>query len=242
MAVSLPNGITFALAVAYALSKSITVLTNDEPAVATSAGHGLITGDFVEITSGWSKLQGRIARVVVVSPDTFELEEIDTTDTNVFPVGTGIGAFRRINTWQQITQVLDVTTSGGDMQFANYSFLENDFESQLPTQSSAQSMTISVADDASLPGYKALKKVAATRNPVALKGTFPNGAPIAYNGYLSFNEEPGHGLQRHVLAAGPSHPLLDRDRGIRKPCSRPKPGRPSSLPSSSRWLAQIRSP
>ena len=209
MAVSLPNGIIFALATAYGDMKSVTALTNDDNAVATSAAHGLVTGEFVEVTSGWSQIQGRIARVKALTADTFELEDIDTTDTNIFPVGSGLGAVRRIVTWQQITQVLDVTTSGGDMQFANFSFLENNFESQLPTQSSAQSMTISIADDPALPGYKALKKVAATRNPVALKATFPSGAVTAYNGYASFNETPSM-TKNQVMACNATFSLLAR--------------------------------
>ncbi|WP_265087044.1 phage tail protein [Ralstonia pseudosolanacearum] len=38
---------------------------------------------------------------------------MDTTDTDVYPVGTGIGSVLPVLTWQQITQVLQSAASGG---------------------------------------------------------------------------------------------------------------------------------
>jgi hypothetical protein len=76
------------------------------------------------------------------------------------------------------------------MQFVTYSFLEQDFESQLPTQSSPMSIEMTIADDDTLPGFLALKAVAETRNLVGLRATLPNGSLILFNGYVSFNETP----------------------------------------------------
>jgi hypothetical protein len=86
--------------------------------------------------------------------------------------------------------VLDASTSGGDMQFANYSFLENDFEAQLPTQASPMSIKIDIADDPTLAGYIALKAAADARALRALRATMPDGSKLLYNGYVSFNETP----------------------------------------------------
>src|SRR5690606_1745991 len=107
-----------------------------------------------------------------------------------FPTGSGAGSAAKIDTFTQIQQVLECTTSGGEMQFTQYSFLENDFESQIPTQASAQTLTMSIADDDSLPSYAALKKIAEARDPVPLKAQMPNGSIILYYGYVSFNETP----------------------------------------------------
>ncbi|RZS80653.1 phage tail protein [Pigmentiphaga kullae] len=209
MAVSLPNGILIALATVYAAAKSVTILSNANPAVATAAAHGFAEGDFVEVTSGWSRLNGRVVRVGAVDTNTFELEGIDTSDVNLYPVGTGIGSVRQITAWQQITQVLDATTTGGDMQFATYSFLESDFESQLPTQSSAQSLTISVADDPALAGYQALRTASEQRTVRALRLTFPSGAISLYNGYLSFNETPSM-TKNQVMACQGTFSLMSK--------------------------------
>jgi thymidine phosphorylase len=50
-----------------------------------------------------------------------------------FPAGSGTGTIREVTAWQQITQILETNTQGGDQQFVTYSFLEDDAEHQIPT-------------------------------------------------------------------------------------------------------------
>ena len=190
MAVSLPNGVILSLATGYANSKTITAITNANPAVASSAAHGLANGALVELKSGWQKLNERIVRVADAAAGTFALEGMNTLSSIQFPAGTGGGSIREITAFTQITQVLETSTSGGEMQFATFSFMENDFESQIPTQASAQSLAITIADDPTLPGYKALQAAAELREVRALRVAFPNGSVLLYNGYVSFNETP----------------------------------------------------
>lgn len=190
MAVSLPNGVTFALATAYGAVKAISAITNANPGVASAAAHGFSDGDFVEITSGWSRLNNRVVRVDAPTTDAFNVEGQNTSSTINYPSGTGGGSAREITQWTQISQIMELSTSGGEMQFTTYSFLEQDFESQLPTQFSAMTITMGIADDPALAGYQALKSLADTRELVALKATMPNGSVILYNGYVSFNETP----------------------------------------------------
>ena len=126
----------------------------------------------------------------MASGSTLSYEGIDTSSTTVYPAGSGTGSVRAISAWTQISQVLDLSTSGGDMQFATYSFLEQDFESQIPTQASPMSINITIADDASLAGYIALKAAAISRALTGLKATLPDSSVIVYNGYVSLNETP----------------------------------------------------
>ena len=191
MAVQLPNGFTIALATAYGAAKTVTAVTNANPGVATtSIAHGVTTGAFVEVTSGWQKLNSRIVRLAAAAGSAASYEGIDTSAVANYPIGTGIGSFREITAFTQISQITDLTTSGGEMQFSTFSFLENDFESQLPTQASAQSINIVIGDDPSLAGYIALKAAGEDRAIRALKMTSPTGGVIVYNGYVSFNETP----------------------------------------------------
>lgn len=209
MSVSLPNGVTLALATTYGTAKTVTALTNYDPAQATSNAHGLSDGDIIEVTSGWAKLNQRVVRLDNPATNTFDLEGIDTSSTTSYPAGTGTGSVRKITAFTQITQVLDVTTAGGEMQFTTYSFLEQDFETQLPTQSSPQTITINVADDPTLNGYVALKEAAEARDIRCLKVTFPNGAILLYNGYVSFNETPSM-TKNEVMAVTATFSLLSR--------------------------------
>ncbi len=190
MSVSLPNGVIVSLATAYAAAKNFTSLTNANPGVATSPAHGLTNGALIEVKSGWQGINERIMRVADAAAGAFALEGVNTSSLVRYPAGTGAGSVREITAFTQITQVLETSSSGGEMQFANYSFLENDFEAQIPTQASAQSMTFTIADDPTLAGYKALQAAAETRDVCALRIMFPKGSMILYNGYVSFNETP----------------------------------------------------
>ena len=210
MAVSLPNGVTFALGMAVTAEKPITAITNASPAVASCTAHGFAASSYLIVKSGWQKLNERIVRVATGSAtDSIKLDGIDTTDTNLFPAGGGAGSAASVSSWIQITQVLNASTSGGDMQFANYSFLENDFDSQIPTQASPMSIALEVADDPTLAGYMALKQASDSRKPYAFMATFPSGSKILYYGYVSFNETPTM-TKGNVMACKATFSLLSK--------------------------------
>ena len=191
MSVALPNGVTLAIATAYAASVAITGITNAAPpVVTTAAAHGLATGNIVEITTGWSALNNKLTRVTVLTSTTFSLDNFDTTSTTSYPVGSSAGSMRQISTWQNIAQVTELASSGGAMQYVNYSFLEQSFETQLPTQFAPQSLTMKIADDNTLAGYQAVKLAAQNRSLSGLRATLPSGSILYYNGYFDFDETP----------------------------------------------------
>jgi hypothetical protein len=119
-------------------------------------------------------------RVKSATADEFVLEGINTSQTNLYPVGGGAGSARKVNTWQQITQVLEFTTSGGEQQFVTYSFLEEDVEHQIPTVKSASSFQMTIGDDASLPWYGILSDANDDRIPRAVSVVLPSGSAIYY--------------------------------------------------------------
>ena len=190
MSISLPNGATLKLATVYAAAINFTAASNAAPAVLTAAAHGLANGDLVEVTSGWSRINNRIFRVSLSAVGTFALEGLDSSNTTTYTPGGGVGSVRKIATLTQITQILETTSSGGEMGFTEVSLLENDFSTQLPTQASAQSIDISIADDPTLAGFIAVKAAAETRSPRALVVTLPNNSAILYNGIVSLDETP----------------------------------------------------
>jgi hypothetical protein len=189
MSVALPNGIVLALATAYASSLTVTAASNASECVLTVT-NTLVAGDLVEFTSGWAKANNRIFRVKSPTGSNLVLEGFDTTSTTRFPAGSGTGSIRKINTWTQIQQVTDTTSSGGEPQYVTHSFLEQDFDSQIPSTTSAQSIAITVADDPTLAGYIAMKNAAEGRALTGLRATLPQGGYILYNGYVAFDETP----------------------------------------------------
>lgn len=190
MAARLPDGAIVSLATTYGSAKTVSGITNANPGVATSTAHGLSNGALLSVVSGWSNLNNRVVRVAGSATNTFNLDGIDTSSTSLFPSGSGAGTVQEITAFTQISQIMGFTTNGGDQQFTNFSFLEQNFETQIPTTFSAQSIQIDIADDPSLAGYIALKAAADARAVRALKIAMPDGSFILYQGYVSFNETP----------------------------------------------------
>lgn len=190
MAASLPNGAIFSAAKSYDPAVTITDISNANPAVATAAGHTFVVGDIVSIVSGWSSINERAFRVTAVDSDTFTIGNIDTTNTDRYPADSGGGSAKRVAGWQQIQQVMNPSMSGGEQQFLEYQFLEEDDQRQLPTTRSAQSITIPIADDESLPHWPVLEAADQGRELQVVKLTLRNGSEVYYNCYISVTDTP----------------------------------------------------
>jgi hypothetical protein len=190
MAVSLPNGALVAIASGYGAAQNITVLTNANPAVATVTAHGYANGDFVEINSGWSRLDQKVVRLTGVTANTFNLEAIDTALTSIYPAGTGLGTARRVTGYTQLSQILTSSSSGGEQQFLEYQFLESDAQRRIPTFKSASGLSFSVADDSTLAGYILASAANDDRLKRAIRITLPSGSILSYNGFISINKTP----------------------------------------------------
>jgi hypothetical protein len=193
--ISLPNGALVAIAASYGAVKAMSAISNANPGVAQLAtGHGIITGDIMEVTSGWSRLTDKIVRAGSVgsppSVDEIPLEGIDTSLTSIYPALGGAGTVREILTWTQLSQILSSTSSGGDQQFLEYQLLEADAKKRIPTFKNPAGLAFSIADDPTLAGYILASAANDDRLARAVKITLPSGAVIFYNAYISLNKTP----------------------------------------------------
>ena len=191
MSVRVPNGSIVAIASGYGASKAMTALTNDDPGVATlESSHGVATGEYIEVTSGWARLSGKIVRAGTVATNSVPLEGIDTTLTSIYPAGGGTGTVREITGWTQLAQILTSSSEGGEQQFLTYQFLESDQEKRIPTTKSAAGLTFTVGDDPTLPGYILASEANDDRLPRAVRITLPDSSILLYNAYISLNKTP----------------------------------------------------
>jgi len=190
VAFSIPDGTTIYLGTTFGTPVAITGISNAATAVATAAGHGFVDGDIIVLKSGWQRINERVFRVAASAAGTFQLEGLDTSDTSAFPVGTSSGSAMKVTAFTQVSQIIGISTSGGEQQFATVSPLESDFEIQIPTMYSAQSISMEIGDDPSLAGYQALKKAADARAIRPLLMQNKSGSKIYYYGYVSLNETP----------------------------------------------------
>lgn len=190
MSVSLPNGSIVAIASGYGSAVTVSAITNANPGVATATAHGFADGDYIEVTSGWSRLTDKIVRVDAPATNSFSLEGINTTSTTIYPSGGGAGSAREITGWTQLSQILDSSSTGGEQQFTEYQFLEADAQKRIPTFKNAAGITFTIADDPALAGYILAKEANDDREPRAVRITLPNGGILLYNAYISLSVIP----------------------------------------------------
>lgn len=195
MAITLSTGATIAIAKTYlptlgSAATATTALSNASECVVT-ATHSLVVGDYVVMASGWGLLDQRVARVKSVSGGTsFVLEGVDTSDTSKYPATTGVGTFRKINTWSTLSQVKGISASGGAQQFADITSISDTVIRQIPTVKDAVNMTVDVFDDPTLTWYADVIAADTARSPYALLMTFPNGSKLVANAYWSVMKVP----------------------------------------------------
>lgn len=155
----------------------------------------LAAGDFVIITeSAWGKLNDRVLRVKTINNANNKgvtVEGIDTTDTNVFPAGSGTGKLVKIKSWMEIPCVQDLAQDGGEQQYYTYQCLSDDQEQQLPTYKSAVSLTYTFAHEYDNAIYPLLRKADESGDVKALRMYVPKAKEMrCWAGVLSFNEIP----------------------------------------------------
>lgn len=194
MAKTLSTGVIFAIASAYGVAKTFSSLSNVSEAVASfAADPSLSAGDYIEVTSGWGRLNGRVVRVKSVSgsgPYLVTFESIDTTSTTRYPTGTGTGSVRKVTAWTNLSQIKDVAPSGGDLSFADVTDLEDVVERKMPTTRSASSLALTVYDDPSLAWYAPVQAASDSATPVGVKITYANGSINVGNAYWSLQSIP----------------------------------------------------
>ncbi len=191
MAITLSTGTVVAIASTYGASVSMSAISNASQAVATlAAGHSVVVGDFLEVTSGWDLLNGRIVRVVTVVTNDITFENINTTSTSLYAAGAGTGSIRRITAWTNITQIQNIAPGGGEQQFVDVTTIVDRTQKQIPTTRSAQTIQLQVLDDPALSYYSIVTTAAGTAVPTALRMIFPNNSRLVANGYWSLQTTP----------------------------------------------------
>lgn len=188
MAFTLPNGTAVFVARTYGTAVNVTAITNAVEAVATlGAGHGTVVGDYLEITSGWGRLNSRVVRAKTVATNDVTLELVNTVNTGRFPTGAGVGTLRRITAWDEILQIKvdGIATSGGEQQFADITTLQDVTSRQIPTIRSAQGLTITVFDDPLLAFVPTINGYQEANAAAAIRLNYPSGAKSVGNAYMS---------------------------------------------------------
>lgn len=190
MAYSLPEGSSQQFSNTLAAAKTITAITNANPAVATCTAHGYTTGDEIMLSSGWEDATDSVYKIESVDANSFKILGLDSTNTSFFPAGSGGGSAQKLSAWTAIPQVLTISASGGDARFTDVTPLAKRNGIRIPTGFNATSVTLSLGFDATTPAYKTMVDISRSLSKVAFKQVLSGGSVQYGYGYMSVSEFP----------------------------------------------------
>lgn len=190
MAYSLPEGSSQQFSNTLAAAKTITAITNANPAVATCTAHGYTTGDEIMLSSGWEDATDSVYKIESVDANSFRILGLDSTNTSFFPAGSGGGSAQKLSAWTAIPQVLTISASGGDARFTDVNPLAKRNGIRIPTGFNATSVTLSLGFDATNANYKTMVGISRSLSKVAFKQVLSGGSVQYGWGYLTVSEFP----------------------------------------------------
>lgn len=195
MAITLSTGVAVKIAKTYGNSKAVTAASNSAQGgscvlTLDNSTSAIAVGKYVEVNSGWGLLDKRVVRVSVSSATQITLEGIDTNSTTKYPALAGVGSVREVTAWSGLSQIKGLSASGGDMQYANITAIDDVVSKQIPTIRNAVSMNIDCYDDPGLAWYSDVANASDARAPYGLLMEFPNGSKLVANAYWSLQRVP----------------------------------------------------
>lgn len=187
-------GLAFHFAATYGASKSITSISNANPAVAAFAtGHSIAVGDvFVIDTNDYEPLEEQVHRASAVASDNITLEGIDTTNTTLYPAGGGAGSAREVLTWTQIKGIIGQAIDGDEQAFETLTPLGK-FGRQIkvPTDRSPTDVTLTISHNAYAQAFWiALAGLDVAKTKTVLRAVWPDGMRFFLYGYVSVQKPP----------------------------------------------------
>lgn len=187
-----PEGSRLYYSSTFAAAKTLTVVSNATPdALATSASHGYSDNDELLYEGGWEDVDGMVFRADQQSTDTFKLLGLDSSDTDFFPAGSGVGTTKKISDWVAIPRLKnDISTDGGDPRFNEINLLARRNGIRVPVGFNPSNFNVSMYDDPSDATITAMLALSRKLTPLAFKMVVSGGATSYGYGYMAVSEVP----------------------------------------------------
>jgi len=191
------EGSKFYISQTFATAKTISGISNANPAVATATAHGYSDADEVLLTSGWEDATDSVFKVDQQTVDTYQLLGLNSTDTTWFAAGAGAGSSQKISSWVEIPQVLNIAAQGGDARFTNVELLARRNSIAVPTGFNPTQLTLTLAHDPNLAGYQTMLDISRRLAKVAFRVVMAGGGTGYGYGHLTVSEMPS--MQRNQV-------------------------------------------
>ena len=185
------NGAKYAFSTVIGEAVPITEISNANPAVAMTATPPA-EGDVVLLDSNWTDLSEQATYATNVDVDSFELAQIDTLDTMLYPEGESAGNYRIATGFTNLSQIREITQTGGDTNQFTWGYIDDRSPRQRsrPTDQNPLVLTFTMDYDPDLAWASALDLVSKARQLVVMRERLPTGDVLLYSGYLSYQKSP----------------------------------------------------
>lgn len=190
MAYIFPQGTKAFYSTTLAAAKTVTAVTNASPAVATSVSHGYVDLDPVLYSSSWADADNTVFEVDQLTVDTFGIVGLNATDTNVYPVGSGVGTTKKISTWIEVPQILSLQGTGGGIRYGTISPLGSRQDTKQPIGFDAAGLDIKIGFDPNNAVITGMQSLTRVFTKVAVKLVIPGGGRVYGYGNIACNEFP----------------------------------------------------
>ena len=110
-------GVAYYISQTFASAKTLSIVSNADPALATSTSHGYTDNDEVLYVGGWERASNGVFKVDQQSTDTFLIKGLNSTSTSLYTAGAGVGTTQKISSWIEIPQILAVNPEGGTARY-----------------------------------------------------------------------------------------------------------------------------
>lgn len=185
------NGAKYSFSTSLATAVAISAITNANPAVAT-ATIAPQEGDIILLESNWTELNELATFADNVVGSAFDLAQIDTTDTGLFPTGESAGHYRVAGDFVTMSQIREIAQSGGDTNSFTWGYIDDRSPRQRskPTDQNPLVLTFTLDYDPDLPWADALEVLSKSRQLVVMRERLPTGDMLLYTGFLAYQKSP----------------------------------------------------
>jgi hypothetical protein len=183
---------------AIATAKTITGITQANPAVVSCTAHGYSNGDIVYVEAqGMREIDQRVFRVAAVTTDSFALEAEDSTEYGSFISGT----VAEVTLGTSVTTIKELSASEGGFNMINATTIHGNQQTEVPGLPGATSYNFTFIWDPANAAHKAMAKASTLQKRLAFKFVIGE-ATMLFVGYVGFKGAPGGSTQDLVTCTG----------------------------------------
>lgn len=193
------RGVRIEVAATYAAAKTVSAITNEATAAATSTAHTLVDGTvgYLSGVTGMVQVEGMAVRVDNPTTDAFDLQSLNTTNFSAF---TGTCSFTPVATWATIGIATSYSIGGGDAEKLDNTVLLDDVKQEINGLLASQSVSINVnAETFNSQSMQLIEDAARGAQAMVFRVTLKDGSIRCFRGEPSL---PGEDVQKGAIGTG----------------------------------------